>query len=62
MAALAIFLLQFEQPNMIPKLGDGGVKMVKASRDAFRLSARLCLRPHSGGYGGAARTPITLSC
>ena len=25
--------------------GDDGVKIVKASRDAFRLSARLCLRP-----------------
>ena len=40
--------------------GDGGVKMVKAYRYAFRLSARLCLRPHSGGYGGASRTLITL--
>ena len=48
--------------SYLHKTGDGGVKMVKAYRYAFRLSARLCLRPHSGGYGGADRTPITLSC
>ena len=31
-------------------------------RYAFALWARLCLRGHSGGYDGAARAQITLSC